>query len=150
WYIVQIGGATGLSISEQMFQPEGQARIVDVLTYTRERCGVDAPPWVLDLDPMSAAIIYRYPGNRKERYGALDLCKLTLSTADPGIASLHRHAILDPGRRFARNAEIVEQRFQRARLGDQPIRVAADPLEVNRRVFPIPPQRFGGDRVLSV
>jgi hypothetical protein len=150
WYVVQLLGLTGLSVIEQRFVPEGSSRAVDVLTHTRERWQERPPPWVHDLDPQSPAIVYRYPGNEKERYGALALCKLTLSTTYAEAAGLHRRSLRDPAPRFERIIEIVAQHFQGAELGGQPIRVAAAPLEIERRVFAVPPQRFGHGHILAM
>ena len=151
WYAVQLWGLTGLSINEQHFMPNGTDRSVDVETYTRERWGsASPPPWVRDLDPERPAILYRYPGGKDDRYGALALCKLMLSTADVEAAGLHRRSILTPAARFAQTTDVVRRHFRGARLGGQPIEVAPVPLEVEPRVFPVPPQRFGHDQVLAV
>lgn len=150
WYMVQLWGLTGRSVAEQRFQPEGQDRVVDVLSYTRERWRHQEPVWVRDLDPASPAIIYRYPGNPKDRYGALDLCKLAISTQDAEAAGLHRRAMLDPTPRFERIARIVSENFQRASIAGHPIRVSSEPLEIQRRTFAIPAQRFGHDRIMAV
>jgi hypothetical protein len=150
WYVVQLLGLTGLSVIEQRFVLEGSNQAVDVLTHTRARWRERPPPWVQDLDPTSPAIVYRYPGNEKERYGALALCKLTLSTTYAEAAGLHRRSIRDPAPRFARLIDIVTRHFQGAALGGQPIRVATTPLAIERRVFAVPPQRFGHERVLAL
>lgn len=149
WYMVQLWGVTGLSIAEQRFQPAGADEPVDVLAYTRQKW--ERPvPWVRDLDPNGPAIVYRYPGNDREQYGALGLCKLAMPTGDRKASSLHRRSILDPTVRMARVRDVVEQHFQHARLGNKPVRISREPLEVARRVFPVPAQRFGHDRVLAV
>jgi len=150
WYIVQLWGLPRLSITEYRFVPDGGDRVVDVLTYTQERWRHAAPPWVRDLDPDGPAIVYRSPGSEQQRHGALALCKLALSTADVQAAALHRLAILDPGERFPRIIRVVQRHFQHARLGTQAVHVATEPLEVERRVFAVPAQRFGHDQVLAV
>jgi hypothetical protein len=150
WYMVQLWGITGLSIAEQRFQLEGDDRVVDVLRYTQERWPERMPAWVRDLDPSSPAIVYRYPGSEKQRYGALSLCKLALSTADGQAADLHRHSILDPAPRFRRIIDVVGQYFQHAQLCGRPIRLAVRPLEIERRVFHVPSLRFGHGRILGV
>jgi hypothetical protein len=150
WYVIQLWGATGLSVTEQRFVPEGVSQPVDVLTHTRQRWRDSPPAWVRNLDPASPAIVYRYPGNEKERYGALALCKLTLSSADAKTAGLQRRATWDPAPRLQYIRRVVEHYFQQARLGGQRINVATAPLDVERRVFPVPPQRFGHGRILAV
>ncbi|MFQ5872326.1 MAG: hypothetical protein ACE5JL_00790 [Dehalococcoidia bacterium] len=150
WYTVQFWGLTGLSIAEQRFQPEGRNQPVDVLTYTQARWQQDAIPWVRNLSPESPAIIYRYPGSNQQRYGALALCRLTVSTADAEAAGRHGTSILNPHLRFRRITEVVEHHFQHAKLGGYPIKIATTPLEPRRRVFQVPTQRFGHGRVLGV
>jgi hypothetical protein len=150
WYVIQLWGVTGLSVTAQRFVPEGANRPVDVLTHTQERWREGLPAWVRDLDPESPAIVYRYSGSEKERYGALALCKLTLSSADAKAAGLRRRATLDPAPRFQYIIGVVEHYFQQARLGSQPICVATAPVAVERRIFWVPPQRFGHGRILAV
>jgi hypothetical protein len=149
WYMVQLWAITDRSVADQQFTTSNGA-VSNVLSYTRDRWRADMPPWIRDLAPESPAIIYRYPGNEQERYGALALCKLALSTAETDAAGLHRQSILDPSPRFRRIEEIVTQYFQQAKLGARPIRVAKSALEVERRTFSVPPLRFGGGRVLAV
>jgi hypothetical protein len=150
WYIVQLLQPTGLSVAEQEFVLEDTGRIAKLLTYTREKCGPNLPPWIREIDAASPAVLYRYPGSQKERHGALALCKLTYRTADVETAQLHRRSILDPAQRMEHMAGVVRRHFQHARLGGQPIRVATTPLEFKRRVFRVPAQRFGQNRVLAV
>ncbi len=150
WYVVQLLRPTGLSIAEQEFVVEDTREVARVLPYTRQKCGPNPPDWVRDLDPTSPAVIYRYPGNQKERYGALALCKLTCRTAEVEAANLHRRSALGPTQHTQHVVQVVRRFFQHAQLGGQPIRVATTPLEVERRVFSVPAQRFGHDRVLAV
>ncbi len=150
WYAVQLWGFPNESIATQQFLIEGEAQAQNVFAYTKEQWRTNSPPWIQDLDPHSPAIIYRYPGNEKERFGALALCKLLLSTADEETASLHRYSILSPEVRFKRIVEIVSQHFQQAHLGHQAIQISKQPMEVERRTFPVPAQRFGKDHILAV
>lgn len=147
WYVAPLLRPTGLSVAEQEFVVEETGAIAPVLTYTRLTAGTAG---LLDLGPASPAVMYRYPGNQKERHGALALCKLTYRTAEMEAANLHRRSALEPARRVEHITDVVRRHFQQARLGGQPIRVAATPLEVERRVFSVPAQRFGHDRVLAV
>jgi hypothetical protein len=153
WYIVQLLGLTGQSVSEQCFVLEQTGDITNVLDYTWERWGPNPPPWVRGVDPSSPAIAYRYPGKdrRIQRYGALALCKLTRRTHDRDIPRLHRrYAVLEPATRILRSVRAVQEYFQEADLGGLTIRITDAPLEIVRRVFAVPAQRFGHNRVLSV
>jgi hypothetical protein len=150
WYVVQLLALTDMSIEQQTFVTQQDAPVQNVLAYTRKRWDKDMPPWVRDLDPSSPAILYRNPGSNDQRYGALALCKRMYSTADSEAQSAHRQAILDPTTRFARAAQIASTYFQRAELLGRPLRVSTSPLEIERRVFAMPSQRFGHGRILAV
>ncbi len=150
WYLVQLWGVPGQSIAEQCFVMEGETELQNVFAYTQEHWQPHPPPWVRDLDPNSPAIVYRYPGSEKERYGALSLCKLAFSTADEEATSLHRRSILDPASRFTQIVDTVARHFQQARIGDRLIQVSTAPLSTESRHFPVPPQRFGNNRILAV
>lgn len=146
WYVVQLQGLPGASISEQSFVPNGGARI-DVLSYTRNQWPRDSI--VASLDPASPALIYKTIGAARERYGALALCKLAYTTQHPEVAGLHRASVMEPRIRFARAAAVVRRFFQHAQFAHSPIRITDRPLQVERRVFPFPAQRFGQGRVLG-
>ena len=150
WYIVQLWGQTGLSVADQQFVLEGEDQIQNVFSYTKENWRNSPPLWVRDLEPNSPAIIYRYPGNEKTRYGALNLCKLLFSTTDDEVASLHHYSILSPSSRFKRVMAIVDRHFQQTQVGRTPIQVAHVPFEIESRNFPIPPLQFGKHRILAV
>ena len=139
WYPVQLMGPTGKSIAEQRFMPEGAAQPISVYDYTMDQVGGrNAPSWIESLDPNSAAITYRSPGNEKKRYGASSLCKLMLATEDPRVGSLHRLSILDPDRRFAEMKRVMESFFQSCSFEDSAVRVSTEPVIVPRRVFAVP------------
>lgn len=149
WYIVQMQNLTGASIAEQLFVPGDGAPAIDVYSYTMRRWRADMPPHVRDLDSQSPAILYRYPGNERQSYGALALCKHLYSTTDAAAQGMHHRAILAPNERFTRIARVVKSHFQGARLADQPLAICTEPLEITPRLFPVPLQRFGHDRVLA-
>lgn len=149
WYPVQLWGF-GQPIAQQRFIVAEDQRVTDVLSYTSQRWEVNPPPWVRNLDPESPSIIYRYPGKDGDRYGALALCKLLYSTADEEVQQLHNRSIMDPAERFAQIEETIRRYFQQAILGEQPIQVAAVPLQIERHVFPVPLLRFGQGHILKV
>ena len=151
WYPVQLMGPTGKSIAEQRFMPEGAAQPISVFDYTIGQVGGrNAPAWIESLDPSSAAITYRSPGNEKKRYGAASLCKLMLQTEDPRVGGLHRLSILDPDRRFAEMKKVMESFFQNCSYENSAVRVSTEPVVVPRRVFEVPAQEFGQGRILRV
>ena len=151
WYPVQLMGPTGKSIVDQRFMPEGAAEPISVFDYTVNQVGGrNAPPWIESLDPNSAAITYRSPGNEKKRYGAASLCKLMLATEDSRVSNLHRLSILDPVRRFGEMRHVIETFFGDAAYEGTPLRVSTDAAVVPRRVFAVPVQEFGQGRILRV
>lgn len=150
WFSVQFLGLTGKSIREARFTPEGARAATNVFDYTIGEVGLNPPAWVSSLSPDSPAIAYQYPGNKKRRFGAAALSKLMLSTEDPEVKSLHRISIKSPEERFDLTGRLVGRYFSAARLGDVPIQIGRSALSVRPKVFPVPSQRFGGGRVLSV
>ncbi|GEM_PF-2117642 len=68
---------------------------VETIRDLAQALGVDAMELLqlankLPLDPRSPAIQYRNPGNDEERYGALSLCKLMLSSEDARVETKRR------------------------------------------------------------
>ncbi|MFQ6041941.1 MAG: hypothetical protein ACE5PV_13875, partial [Candidatus Poribacteria bacterium] len=150
WYRVQLLNTTGLSIQEQKFQNERTGDMEDVYQYTKEQCRQNPPDWIQHLDKDSPAILYRYPGSEKQRYGAAALCKLMHSTKEPMVSKLHRNTILSPQKRFQKMDGVVRKLFQNAAFDGTPIELSPKPLEVKPRVFSVPDQLFGHDTVLQV
>jgi hypothetical protein len=146
WFIVQLAGMTGKSISEQTFVPDGGQRI-DVLNYTRAQWPRDS--LVASLAPDSPAVVYRSVGAGRERYGALGLCKVSYTTQNPEVAGLHRASIVDPTPRFARAAEVVRRHFARVELDGHPLQITDAPLQLARKYFAFPAQKFGNGAVLG-
>lgn len=149
WFPVQFWGLTGEPIGAQRFQPPG-GDAIDVYTYTLRQCGGDRNPRLRDLDPQDPAILFRYPRKEEQRFGALSLCKRLVRTDEPAARALHGRTTLSPQDRRARIAATVEQYFAGGELGGQPIAIAPAPLQVERRIFPVPAFRFGRDYVLAV
>jgi hypothetical protein len=150
WYVVQLWGITGKSVAEQQFLVRESGQASTVFTYTQERWRNSMPQWVKKLSPESPAVLYRYPGKDQDAYGALALCKLVYNTQSEALRSQHRRSITQPAQRFAGITDVVERHFQHARLGNAPIRVATEPLSVERKVFPMPDLRFSGSKILRV
>ena len=150
WFVIQLWGISDRSISKQVFQPPGERDPIDIFSYTRRRWNKNPPKAVRELDPDDPAIIYRYPGSGVERYGALSLCKLTLRTDDPRVSRIHHHSIVSPQSRLDGIAQIVKDHLGSVRLHGVPIRIASQPDQRPRRIFPVPAQRFGDGRVIAV
>jgi hypothetical protein len=150
WFSVQFLGLVGKSIRDAKFVPEGAQTATDVYDFTIQAVGSNGPTWIESLDPDSPAIAYQYPGNKKRRFGAAALCKLMLPTEDSKVKSLHRVSIKPPEDRFDLTSSLVGRYFSGAWLGNVPIHVSQHALSVRSMVFDVPPQRFGGNRVLTV
>ena len=150
WFSVQFLGLVGKSIRDAKFIPDGAQKATDVFDYTVREAGRNNSAWIDSLDPDSPAIAYQYPGNKKRRFGAATLSKLMLSTDDPEVRWLHRLSIKSPQERFDLTGKVINRYFSTARLGNVPIRIGPDALSAQPKVFAVPAQRFGKDRVLSV
>lgn len=148
WYPIQILSVCPLSIGEQQFKLDGGGTAT-VLAYTKTKHPRNAR--VAALDASSPAITYRYP-NRPglTRYGSLALCKRTMKTDEIGGArreQIHNRAALKPQRRVHLASRDIRE-FTGAKLGGIPLRIGKQPLEVERKIFPVPALRFGHERVL--
>jgi len=150
WYRVQLLNTTGHTIEEQKFQNEWTGNMESVYPYTKDQCCDDPPYWIRNLDKDSPAIIYRYPGNEKQRYGAAALCKLMYSTNEPAVSKLHQVTILSPQNRFQRIQRVISKLFQSTTLDAATIELSRNPLEVTPKIFSVPDQLFGHDIILKV
>jgi len=151
WYQVQLLNPTGQKIRDQAFLHEQTNEIHNVYEYTRQKCQPPWPDYISELDPDSPAILYGYPGNEKERYGAAALCRLIYRTEDPRVRAIHaRYSARPPDNRFREIKKNIDRYFEQVTLGDIPVEIDPEPLRLPRRVFPVPDQRFGRDTVLHV
>ncbi len=150
WYRIQLRGLTGNSIGEQKFKDERTGEIRTVYDHTRNQCSKPWPDYIQTLDPNSPAILYRYPGSGKERYGAAALCRLLYPTDDPRVKAIHPRSAREPTSRFQETVQIVGEFFGDVYLGETRVQVAPVPHKVPKRYFPVPDQRFGHNTVLHV
>jgi hypothetical protein len=149
WYPVQLLDLLGKGIKETKFAlPDG--RIENVYDYTLAKAGHNPPNWVRSLRQDTPAIAYQYPGGGRRSSGAASLCKLMLTTADPGVREVHELSIRPPHARFDLTNTIARDYLSRADLGGVPIKISTMPLAVEPKWFFVPEQRFGQDLVLSV
>lgn len=150
WFPVQLLGPTGKSIAEQKFQPADNGPVTTVYDYTVAKASKGAPPWIMALDKDSPAINYRYPGNKKRRYGAAALCKLIHATDHPSTKSLHRMAIKPPQQRYSQTGQIVAQYFGKAELNGVPVQISIESLRTRPKLFRVPDQIFGQEEILRI
>lgn len=150
WYRAQLLNATGCTVEKQKFYNERTGIIEYVYQYTMDRWCDNPPYWIRTLSKDSPAIIYRYPGSEKQRYGAAALCKLMYSTNEPTVSKLHGMTVLSPQKRFQKIQHVALKLFQNANLDRTPIELSRSPLEVTPRVFPVPDQLFGNDTILKI
>ena len=150
WYRVQFRGLTNSSIGQQKFIDEKTGELSTVYDRTLEKCSSPYPEYIKKLDPDSPAILYRYPGNQKDRYGAAGLCRLLYPTYDPRVKGLHSGSAREPDNRFKEICQIVEASFSDAYLDGTRIEIDPHPLRVPRYHFPVPDQLFGHQTVLHV
>lgn len=150
WYPVQLLDLLGRGIKDAKFSP-AEGEVANVYDYTLAKAGGrSAPNWVRSLRPDSPAISYQYPGNGRRSFGAAALCKLMLTTADPGVREVHELSIRPPQERFQLCNRIARDYLSRASCGGVPVKVHPEPLSVEAKWFAVPAQRFGQDLVLEV
>lgn len=149
WYPVQLLDLLGKGINDAKFAlPDG--RIENVYDYTVANAGRTPPNWVRSLRPDSPAIVYQYPGGGRRSFGAASLCKLMLTTADPGVNEVHGLSIRSPHDRFDLTNSIARDFLSRASFGGVPMKISPMPLAVEPKWFFVPEQRFGQNLILSV
>src|SRR6266568_1888047 len=90
WFPVQLLDPIGKGIRDAKFIPDNGDAATNVYDLTLRKTGQNPPNWIRSLAPDSPAIVYRYPGNEKRRYGAAALCKLMLTTAEPQVRAVHK------------------------------------------------------------
>ncbi len=150
WYFIQLRAVSDHAVSEARFEyPKGSGQHIDVYTYTLDRWRGEETPRLRSLRRTDKALVYNYPNDSGEFQGAVTLARLRYQTEDQEIGRLHNRTILDPDRRLERIQGTIADHFDsKAVLNGIPIQVNSEPLSVPKRVFPIPSQLFGNDRVL--
>jgi hypothetical protein len=147
-YPIKFQRRTGKSILEQVFCPEGSNEFANVFDWTVKSAG--RSPGGRLLEPGSPAIQYRNPGNDKERYGALSLCKLMLHNEDPGVATCRREHQRTPEQRIDSATAIAKHFLSGLSLSGIPLRIRAIPRTRKGKQFDYPAMRFGNGRILRV
>lgn len=150
WYMVQLWGFPQKSIAEQRFLPSGASDSTDVYSYIQGKWKHNPPYWIANLDQNSPVVLYSYPNRKEQFYGALALCKLSLSTQDDAVQRIHHKSILGPEDRLNRTRMYIEKFFRSALLGDSSVTVLPSHLEIDRKCFSIPLIRFGNNHILRI
>jgi hypothetical protein len=150
WYMVQLWGFPQKAIAEQRFIPSGEGNPIDVYSYIQMKWKHNPPNWIANLNPNSPVVLYSYPGRKEQFYGALALCKLSLSTQDEAVQRIHHKSILSPEDRLNQTRMYVEKFFRGTQIGESSVTVLSSHLEIERKCFSVPSLRFGNDHILKI
>jgi hypothetical protein len=151
WYFIQLQEVSGHSIRDARFPDRSRPEVItNVYDYTRERWRGHETPRLRQIRPMDSALVYNYPGDSAQSQGATTLARLRYQTEDPEVARYHQATILKPAQRLPKIQGLIETYLNGAILLEgRTVEINREPVEVPRKVFPLPAQRFGHDRVLS-
>lgn len=150
WFFIQLQEVTDRPISESRFEyPKGTSKTRDVYEHTMQTWKGRLTPRLKGLSSQDNTIFYNYPGATGQFQGAVNLARLRYQTDDPEIGRVHRFTILDPEDRMNRIQDIIARFLDdKIQIGETRIRISQDPLTVPAKVFRIPAQLFGNDKIL--
>ncbi len=150
WYFIQLQTVANHSISEAKFEDAEAKQITNVYDYTLAKHGKDTGSRVLKLQADDRALVYNYPHQSGgQMYGAVSLARLRYRTYETEAGRQHKATILDPQERMQAIQSYISTYLSKAMIAGQSIGVSAEPASVSRKVFPIPAQRFGNNRILN-
>jgi hypothetical protein len=144
WFAVNLFEISDLNCGEYRFPHDG--RSMSLAEYITEESRKPIPPELANLDPAGAVLMYR--NNRsQERAAPAALCYLTHDTED--LKHTHRQTIMAPSDRHAKISEIVKQYLGQVKVSGTPLQLGRRPIEMKRRLFPVPDLEFGQGKRLS-
>lgn len=155
WYRVQVKGLTDNSIARQLFAHDKLKQTFNVYDWTakqrRAKGGEEVPDYIENLDPDSPSVIYTYPNDSKEFYGAAALCFKTFHPDSPRVRGLHGRSLFSPAKRLEKSVELIEKYFQKIRFENgATFSISPKPLEKFAESFSIPDLVYANDKVLHV
>lgn len=148
WYDIQLFERHDLKVSEYVFPADG--KMVSLAEYIETKSRKPIPPELAKLDPEGTVVVYLDKGTKAERGVPAALCYLTHDTESREVRGSHRRTIMAPHVRHAKIVEICRRHLADVSIGGEALRLAARPMEIRRKVFPMPDLLFGNGARLSV
>ncbi len=151
WFRIQLMELTGNSVSEQKFVHAKDGKTYNVYDWTINACQDCVPDHIENMKPDSPAVLYRYPNDNKDWFGAAALCYKTYQNDAPQVRRLHHLSLLPPNRRLQKYRELIAKYFQKISFpsGDC-FSVSDRPFKTEPRRFEISDLMYRSDKVLHV
>lgn len=146
WFEVRLAEWSELTAQEHLFPDNG--REVNLLEYIQEKTASPLPPELVRL-PKDCSVVHYYNTSREMRAAPSALCYPVFDTSDGRVRRAHGRTIIGPVARRAGIFRFVENYLQKISLGKTSIRLSRNPVETERKSFPVPDLKFGNNKVLS-
>lgn len=143
WYEIRLNEISDLSLGEYPIAGQ-KTKLLDFIVNEVEK---PAPPEIAGLRPSSSVVLYQT--NTGETRGApASLCYPVLDSYEaPTFAGKKR--LFEPHQRRQLGRRFVDTYLQSISFGTYKLSVAAEPLKVEPKIFPVPDFEFGNSRKLS-
>ncbi|MBS1789709.1 MAG: hypothetical protein JST85_18435 [Acidobacteria bacterium] len=151
WFRIQLMDLTGSSVAEQKFVHSQDGKTHNVYDWTINACRGHQPDHLKSLKPDSPAVVFRYPNDRKDMFGAAAICYKTYRSNAPQVRRLHHLSLLPPYKRLQKYQNLISGYLQEIHFpfGGH-FSISDQPLTTRPRRFAIPDLLFGNGKVLHV
>lgn len=149
WYQIQFQEHANYPISDARFvDPRNGEHMIDVYRYTLDVHGRTTDR-LRYLHPDDPALVYTYPHQSEQFYGAMSLARLRYQTEDPEVGAIHRFSVTPPEQRLKDIQHVIKSYLDNtAHLNSMAVQVRNTPITVPVKIFPMPAQRFGHGNIL--
>lgn len=150
WYFIQLKNVEKKTIAEAQFVDQRSGATTNLFDYLDDRWKDRKPERLQMLTQDDLAVTYGSPTQQGERYAAASLIRLRYKTNEEPAQDHHRETIVDADNRMGDLQTIIRKYLDgKVKLEGIPLNVTDQPASIPYRVFSIPSQRFGQDRILS-
>lgn len=150
WYFIQLQSIDPRTIENAQFVDPRSNQTTNVYDYTLDKWRHNLTKSLRQLNKDDETLVYSYPNQSNQLYAACSLARLRYRTNDSEIGRLHDETILFPYQRLRRIQGVIEKYFVgKLSVNNTRLDVASDPITIPAKVFTLPQQRFGNDRILK-
>ena len=137
WYEIKLHEHSGLTISDYMIDGKSLGEYVEL------NARGSTP-----LSPNTDALKY-FTNTGDVRAAPSGLCYLSYDTKDPRVRRMHRYTVPPPHIRRSAIHDFVKRCLGSVKMGSQEIKITAEPVRVEMKLFSPPDLLFGRGKILS-
>ncbi|MEO1668902.1 MAG: hypothetical protein AAFU54_30005 [Chloroflexota bacterium] len=147
WFEIQVDSLSDYTFGEHLITDD-EGNEITLQHFITENASGPLSPEITKLSAEGSVVVY-YNNRDEERAAPTALCYPIYGTDDHKTSKLHRRSILHPDVRRTEIHGIVRDFMSDICMGDQPLEIDSNPIEITRKSFQVPNLEFADNQILS-